>query len=328
LEEYLTHFDKYCGKKIDPTNLYCERDSNILTSAQACVLPLDKNKVEFAVDLYNYQSSTSEPAVLVIMATTYGTSAQVTCGGNTVLYFNANNTAHLFKAERLTEYRISQGRPVDGPMTAEEKAMNGIYIFQVPLKITPKYQSFKSTNFYESAAPTCAYNQNFSFKYKTTSGMAFSMPESLAMDEESEELEAGDDLFGDSDSAPAKTAMKSRGMGMERAILKVGEAKGVFQGITKSSGSNYELMRDTNRPVRLTVQFYMCTDINDISQANVDEIAKQIRHIYDQGLNESSLVVDHEVPKPGLPSTTPKPRPTATTTKSSYVESHLNNSIL
>ena len=69
LKEYLENFDKYCGEETkNSINLYCERDVHVLTSAQACVLPIDNGKVEFAVDLYNYQSG-SEPAVLVVMAT-------------------------------------------------------------------------------------------------------------------------------------------------------------------------------------------------------------------------------------------------------------------
>ncbi|UFX99916.1 ankyrin repeat protein [Megavirus baoshan] len=134
LEEYLKNFHKYCGSMISNTDLYSERDEHILTSAQACVLPLEENKVEFAVDLYNYQSG-SEPAVLVIIATAYGTSAQVVSGGNTVLYFNDKETSRLFKAERLNDYRQSKGKSLNGPMDAEEKALNGIYIYQVPLKV-------------------------------------------------------------------------------------------------------------------------------------------------------------------------------------------------
>src|SRR5207253_1880490 len=117
--------------------------------------------------------------------------------------------------------------------------------------------------------------------------------------------------------------------GMERAILSVGEEKGEFRGIKKSDGSTYELIRDTDRPIRLTVQFYMCTDTAHITDSNLDEICNQLRHIYNQGLSEGSLVVDYSVPKPGLPIKIPATRPTATTkTTPTYQPSHLNGGML
>ena len=255
-------------------NLYHSRDASVLTSAQACVLPSDSGKVEFAVDLYNYQSSREEPAVLVVMATAYGTSAQVVCGGNTVLYFNGNGTSRLFKAERLADYRVSQGKSTGGPMTTEEKALNGIYIFQIPLKVK-----------------MCSRGGYGVFSLCAASAMS-----------------------GTSTDMMEKCVPRSMmARGMERAILTLGEEKGPYKGIKKESGECYKLERDTDCPVRLTVQFYMCTDSCQLTDGNVNEIAEQIRKIYDQGLNEGSLVVDYTVPKPGLKTDKPNPRPTATT---------------
>jgi len=97
----------------------------------------------------------------------------------------------------------------------------------------------------------------------------------------------------------------------------------------KSSGGRYKLERDADRPIRLTVQFYLCSDTNELTDDNVAEIAAQIRHIYDQGMSEGSLVVDGSVAKPGLPSASVPPRPTATTsTSTTYSGGHLDNSIL
>ncbi|XWV25875.1 hypothetical protein QJ857_gp1206 [Tupanvirus soda lake] len=287
IKEYLENLHKYCGEpSAEPMNLFDKRDDFVLASAQACVLPSDNGKVEFAVDLYNYQSSVDEPAVLVVMATAYGTSAQVVSGGNTVLYFNGNGTSRLFKAERLTDYRASKGVSTSGSMTSEEKALNGIYIFQIPLKIKERPRRFYDQ---ECCLLECA----------SMSSMPKSMFSSMA------------------------NARGSRGM--ERAILSVGEEKGPYKGIKKSSGGLYKLERDTDKPIRLTVQFYMCSDTDNISDDNVEDIATQIRQIYDKGLNEGSLVVDHTVPKPGLPATTVTPRPTATT---SYTSAYLDNNIL
>ncbi|AZL89849.1 hypothetical protein QKC54_gp0055 [Megavirus baoshan] len=98
---------------------------------------------------------------------------------------------------------------------------------------------------------------------------------------------------------------------MDRAILSIGNEKGPYKGIKKSSGGTYNLVRDTDKPIRLVVQFYMCTDTCDISDTNIKEISDQIRNIYNQGLNEGSLVVD-TFDKPGLQSKNTT-RPTATT---------------
>jgi len=266
LEKYLKDFNLYCGQD-DNINLYCERDNHILTSVQACVLPSDSGKVEFAVDLYNYQSDENEPAVLVIMAAAYGTSAQVVCGGNTVLYFNEKSTSRLFKAERISEYRQNRGQSISGDMTTEEKALNGIYIFQVPLKIKSR--------------PRNAYVCQSQGSYSYESATSRCVPQSL---------------------------------GMERAILTLGEEKGKYKGILKGNGKPYVLTRDTGKPIRLTIQFYMCSDTDSITDDNVKEIAGQIRHIYDKGLNEGSLVVDGTTDKPGLPKVEKSKRPTATDT--------------
>ncbi|AKI80318.1 hypothetical protein QJ850_gp381 [Acanthamoeba polyphaga mimivirus] len=279
LEEYLKDFHLYCGEFTrDKYNLFADRDQHVLTSSQACVLPLNSGEVEFAVDLYNYQSRT-EPAVLVIVSTAYGTSAQVVCGGNTELYFNDNSVSRMFKAERIEDFRKSQGRSTNGPMTTEEKALNGIYIYQVPLvykQERPNYEScflgFVNCNLSEE----CAVFSNNSGNFCESS------------------------------------VRNSRGM--SRAILSLGQEKGPYKGIKKTDGGLYKLERDQTKPVRLTVQFYMCTDTINLSDNNVEEISNQIRRIYDQGLNEGSLVVDSVTTKPGLHQPTQK-RPTQTTTK-------------
>ncbi|AGC02381.1 hypothetical protein H012_gp067 [Acanthamoeba polyphaga moumouvirus] len=315
LEEYLRNFHEYCGIVIPNTNLYSDRDEHVLTSAQACVLPLRENKVEFAVDLYNYQSG-SEPAVLVIIATAYGTSAQVVSGGNTVLYFNDEGTSRLFKAERLRDYRLSQGKSLDGPMDAEEKALNGIYIFQVPLKVSsPKrYNSYKSDGSYDTDY-LYSYFVN-DCKFDEESVMLSSMDKSFDSLSPTITIQ----YFGSQESCSLGNTRSVSSRGMDRAILSIGEEKGPYKGIKNSAGQAYTLVRDVDKPIRLTVQFYMCTDTSDVSDMHVKEISEQIRNIYNQGLNEGSLVVNTTT-KPGLQS--PKhftsTRPTETTYQGKYL---------
>jgi len=249
LREYLENFHLYCGDPdTNKINLYHERDSHVLTSVQACILPVHRRSVEFAVDLLNYQHGAT---VLVIMATAYGTSAQVVSGGNTILYFNNNGTSRSFKAERISDYRDGQRKSLSEPMTEEEKSLNSIYIYQVPLKIN-------------RSAPTM----------KTNSG--------------SDSYHLLVPLSGAGEIPKLK-----RDRSMERAILTMGKEKGPYQGIMKSPGIPHQLQRDPDQPIRLTVQFYLCTDTDVITNANVEDIYKQIRNIYEQGLNENSLIVDH-----------------------------------
>ncbi len=290
LKNYLDNLSQFMKTDPDQGSLFIERDKFILTSAQACVLPLHEDQVGFSVDLYNYQSS-YEPAVLVIIATAQGTSSCIVKGGNTKLYFNRNDTACLFSAKRITDHRKEQGRPLDGPMTKEEKAMNGIYIFQIPLVCTGTEREPIKLQSY-----TIAYDGEESFIEKGAKYFAkpnASSPiRSLGLSNQSESYKP---------------------KGAERAIISVGESQGKFNGI-QLYGKPYKMVRDVRYPIRLTVQFYVVTDENKIGRNLMIEIAEQIRSIYEHGVNESSMVVDHVVPKPGtINSPTSNPRPTAIT---------------
>lgn len=129
--EYLTNITKYTDIKTKGS-LVAARDTHVLTSAQACVLPLRDGKVEFGVKLYNYQSCV-EPAVLVIVASSQGTSAHVVLGHDNVLRFNKSGRAAEFVAERLKDDRARRGVATEGAMTTEEKTRNAVLIYQIPL---------------------------------------------------------------------------------------------------------------------------------------------------------------------------------------------------
>lgn len=117
-------------------SLLCpERDDVILTSAQYCILPLHKDTCEFNVHLYNYQSSSSDPAVLVIVASAKGSSTQAIYGGTTALYFNDAGKAANYVAERLKDERERLGKAVEGKMDQDEQERNALLIYQIPLKV-------------------------------------------------------------------------------------------------------------------------------------------------------------------------------------------------
>ena len=132
-----------------------KRDKEILVSAQYCVLPLYEGTCEFNVHMYNYQSSSTEPAVLVLVVSSQGTSAQV-LNGNSPLYFNDNGRACNFKAERMKDVRKREDKSEAMEMTAEEKEKNCLYIYQVPLKIKEtrrELYSMCSTTSYTNSYP-------------------------------------------------------------------------------------------------------------------------------------------------------------------------------
>jgi len=138
-----------------------KRDKEILVSAQYCVLPLYEGTCEFNVHMYNYQSSSTEPAVLVLVVSSQGTSAQV-LNGNSPLYFNDNGRACNFKAERMKDVRKREDKSEAMEMTAEEKEKNCLYIYQIPLKIKQEYNNYDlSTNMIEEC---CFQDDCFDFE--------------------------------------------------------------------------------------------------------------------------------------------------------------------
>jgi len=94
---------------------------------------LDEGTCEFNVHLYNYQSSSGSPAVLVVVASSNGSSAQAIYGGTTALYFNNAGKAANFVAERLKEERARLGKEVEGKMDKDEQERNALFIYQIPL---------------------------------------------------------------------------------------------------------------------------------------------------------------------------------------------------
>lgn len=121
---------------LEKLGLWLERDSSILSSTQACILPLSDGKVEFAVKLFNYQSDEEDPAVLVIVASDQGTSVMPITEYQQSLFFNKNGMSANFLAQRLADFRAETGSGATGAMTAEEAEKNMLRVYQVPLKQT------------------------------------------------------------------------------------------------------------------------------------------------------------------------------------------------
>mmetsp|Transcript_63537 Transcript_63537/g.101111 ORF Transcript_63537/g.101111 Transcript_63537/m.101111 type:complete len:676 (+) Transcript_63537:105-2132(+) len=167
LREYLENFHKYMStppKQKKPINLLAndmfakQSDKHVIMSSQCCFLPIEKGKeTKFNVALFNYQSKKQDPAVLVIVSTSKGTSAQIIEGNEQKLLFNNYGRKADFIGQRLTDNRIERGVSIHGAMTKQEKQDNCIVIIQVPLKQKPKQIHVHHTQ-YEYTSPFTSYN--------------------------------------------------------------------------------------------------------------------------------------------------------------------------
>merc|ERR1712083_360823 len=137
-------------KTIDLTSKKENKDSHVIMSSQTCFLPIKSGEeTKFNVALFNYQSQPKNPAVLVIVSTSKGSSAQIIEGKEQHLLFNNFGKKADFIAERVSDVRRKKGQTNihDKVLSKEEKQGNVIVIVQVPLKkkiIKREIKSWKS----------------------------------------------------------------------------------------------------------------------------------------------------------------------------------------
>lgn len=271
LKEYISNLQNYCPDMKDATNLYDSRDTVVLTSTQCCVLPVPKDdKTEFTVQLFNYQSSALHPAVLAILVTKEGTSAQVLTEHNQKLFFNNKGRAHWFSVERLESVRKRQNvakTRVESfkEMTHTEKMDNTIMMIQIPLKVKEQMRG-----------------GDFCCSLSAGSANAFSMEWASAN-------EACCMADGDSSVLQRGVSKKKKGHGMDMGQLGLGSEEGGFVG-TKG----LKLERDTRFPIRCTYQYYRVTDENYITESNVKDIAEQLNQVLTVSVATGSLVVNED----------------------------------
>jgi len=195
---------------------------------------------KFNVCLRNYASRPKDPAVLVIVATSNGTSAQVIESSRVqTLYYNMNGERASFIAKRLKDQRRERGEKIEGEMTSEEKADNMILIIQVPLK--QKERRHLRSSF---AVPMCTG--------MPMAGACKAMAAPRMLDTRMDECVA-------------------ESCDVDQAIVSVGQAEGKFDEL------NYnKIERDERYPVRVTLQYYKATSNGVIDETVVEEIAVQM----------------------------------------------------
>lgn len=118
---------------------FLPRDTHLLTSTQLCLLPLGKEGfTEFALRLFNYQSTETESALAVIVASSQGSSvtAILRPRDRQIVFFNDNGTARPFEARRLKADRAERKVADTGLLLSkDEKDRNQLFVFHVPLKV-------------------------------------------------------------------------------------------------------------------------------------------------------------------------------------------------
>jgi hypothetical protein len=241
-----------------------KEDEKLLCSTQACVLNDTSTEVSFNVRLFNYQTTTDNPAVLVIISTNEGTSAQILDAKTTDILFNKNGRRFDFVAERLKEERMRLKKKTDEPMTSDEKERNVIFVYQIPLVIPkrePRYE-FMSFGGYPVTLESCQMDSFGDLDF---------------LEEQSEVVFLSN-----------STEKKRKSKGFDNAMLRVSQNdKGEFLGLRGKT-----LQRDQNYPIRCTLQYYWLNDSDNtnMSEDLIEMLSSQLNKFYDNSENKSSLV--------------------------------------
>lgn len=270
LREFLEDPTRYLSRpkewKAGKKSLLADRDSKVLVSAQAAFLPVpQKGKAEFNPVLFNYQSYSENPAVLTILATNEGTSVTIIDNKrDTVvsgswgqrLFHNEDGQRASLTGQRLTDHIENNSELKNTDLAKDVKkasSLNMVLLIQVPLKQKPRAR----------------YGGPFggglgAMADMSTEGSA-PMPQS---------------------SAKSKYAEKEVS-NVEAAVIGHGEFEGRFTEI-----DNLSIERDSQFPIRVTVQFYKATSNGVVNEADVKQIKEEIDSVLNNGTSIGSLVVE------------------------------------
>lgn len=259
LKEYLQNFrdylhapSKWAGTK---NSLLIEgQDKHVISSAQACFLPMPaEGEAKFNVAIRNYQARSGDPAVLAIVASANGTSAQVLDSSSMVhLHHNNKGQRASYIGQRLTDYRRETGSSLaaGAPMSASEKSQNMLLIIQVPLK--------------QKEAP---------MRQSSFGGGLYPCPP-MAVQSCCAPM-------------PKMKAMRSRSVDVESAIVSIGADEGPFDEI-----KGLAIERDERFPIRVTMQYYKATSNGAVNAQVMEDIASELAGARKWAVAISSLVTE------------------------------------
>ncbi len=339
LVEYLENICDYTDNNLI-NKLINSEDKMVLCSTQACMLPASESQVNFNVRLYNYQTTESNPAVLVIISSNQGTSAQVLNSNTTDVLFNLEGLAYDFVAERLKEERKRLGKDLNAPMSEEEKERNVLFIYQIPLKVKePERLKSVSKSVLKSGISSSvlynSYTSNGPYNYN------LSKEEFNNLCEESCDGVSNNDYLVNYLSSDCKIVLNEakclsnltmglsdkyicnlnssltnyipesniieciRSCNLETNKEKLGLDNAMLRVGSESKGKfigtrGLKLERDFRYPIRCTLQYYWITDTSELNESQVKQISSQLEKFYIHSKNKSSLVLS-ETDRPTEP---------------------------
>lgn len=273
---------------------FLPRDTHVLVSTQLCLLPLGKDGFkEFALRLYNYQSTMTDSALVVIVAASQGTSIApiLASRDRQIVYFNDNGTARPFEARRLKADREERKVADTGLLLSkDEKDRNQLLVFHVPLKYNAAAAAVMPTmcyqECYEGAAEMSAYDYGEDDEDDDTEEVECEEDEDADMEADKFECFSAD--VGVSRGAAAVSAPPP-GPKFDAAMLRVSARDaGKFHGLDPFK--KYE--RDPDLPIRCVVQTYAAIgpDDKELSPEAMVYIAEQLLNPYRQADAKGSLV--------------------------------------
>ena len=180
-------------------------------------------------------------------------------GENPILYFNKNGTAYDFHAKRLSTDREEKGKAILGAMDADERERNVLMIFQIPLKVARDARSASS-----------------SWGMDGAEGMCYPASASCSP------------VYYDCCNESKQKSRKTKGI--EDSVLSLGNSQGPYVGTKGSQGQDLKLERDTDYPIRCTLQMYQVTDSPNIPEAVFKTMSDKIASIYKNAEASGSLV--------------------------------------
>lgn len=299
LKEYIQNINKYTEIEgsCDKIELWDERDSSLLTSAQCCLLPSNEttHETEFCPKMYNYQS-----AVLVIVSTSQGTSSCILSNREN-LYFNRNGRKVSYLAKRLKQDRKERGVAIEGKMTSEEEDRNVIIIYQIPLKQKQVLRGFGDSWIVNGTSISGnelmgvrIYNDDYfsGSSYLKCGGATLTLNGASVRSNVTSlsSIPVNNNFINCSSTTFTRqdTRFKKKSKGIDDAMLQVSDKdQGKFQKLDAS-----KLIRDTNFPIRVTYQFYKVTDTTILNESDFEFISDKINNIYNKAKTKGSLVLN------------------------------------
>jgi hypothetical protein len=290
--ELLTDPEKWPVKDERGLNvgLYTEGiDKKVLVSAQACLLPITAKGGEaiYKPHIYNYQSFCHEdygpqPYVLTMMVTRKGTSVSI-CGKNKTLsilrgeslWFNDKGERAPLASKRpnVQEQLEMELHKIEG-RTAQDNAdqHNRVLIVQVPL--IPQHTTRKRTLGIPIAECT-----PFEPLYSLVGEETLCSTNDVADYERSPSIE--------SRYLRKSAHRRSRGIqDIENAVINTGETEGEYD---ENLSSGWK--RDTQSPIRITVQLAKATSNGVITSKGMADLAQEIQDVYQDATRLGSLVI-------------------------------------